>query len=840
MFGNHAVSGLVWTMVGIAFSWVGAYGQAPSVGEQALPEGALLALQNAALRGPGRARCLAVSPDSKKLASAHARDKDWEVILWDTRTGGRIGGWTLKGPNVHQMAFSPDAEHLAVGMAAARWSLCRLGAEEPVDQGVLPGGTRGQYLVRVGWAADGQSLYLAAGDKIRQWDLAKGQYIRSFGKGAEIDVSPDGKHLVAAIPGSPARAVIYDLPSGKPVGQMEMAGRQSICRQVAFSPDGAWAAAYFVKRDTDGTESIDLHHMTRGKVAKRIKLRRRSLPGNRICWLANSKGILIARDYKQYQVKWVDRGRSPGQLPTWPAATSLAVSPDGKRFYAGGAGPQIHAWDIPGQREVLTSQGHTEVIRTVAFFARDQRIVTAAEDGTCRVWDASTGRHLVQVEGPDVSTGLVKVPVHGRHAAWIDRDRVHFIRLDRQAVSGSARIDGKDLTHATADAAGRRFLAVAGNQVKQLNMSAPAEPAKTRRAGPPAQRIIDATSGIMVATGRNGYAVFDALAGRRLFALDAKDAPAVSDYRAMSQASDFFATLLSNQVWAYEVDTGQLFKTLPKLPARQQARANEYPIVRCLAVSPSGKLLAVGSFRGRVGVYDMYEGRLVGLFSGHTREVTALAFSADEKKLVSGSIDSSAIVWDLADLQPRGPQRGDKPFEDLWEQLATSAAAAVTARAKLVAAGDASVDALAEKLEPAQRLSPKRIEQLLASLDSPRFAERNAAYEALVRHGPAIVEAVTKLRDRLLAEARHAGRKPPAEKIRRLEKLIEQADRPSTASHETVRLGRAVRVLERIGTPKSLSVLKKLAQGQEKAHITVLAQAALRRIEYRRQAAASR
>jgi WD40 repeat protein len=634
--------------------------------------------------------------------------------------------------------------------------------------------------------------------------------------------------------------VVYDLSNGKPVGQLEMDGAQSICRQVAFSPDGAWAAAYFVKRDTDGTESIDLHHMTRGKVAKRIKLRRRSLPGNRICWLANSKGILIARDYKHYQVKWIGRGPRAGKLPTWPAATTLVVSPDGRRFYAGAAGPQIHAWDLPTQREVLTSQGHTETIRSVAFFAADRGIVTAAEDGTCRIWDASTGRHLAQVEGPDVSTGLVKAPLHGKLAAWIDQDRVHFIRLDRHEVSDSVELDGKELSHATADAAGDRFLAVTGNQVRQLSMSAPRKPARTWKAGPKAQRVIDAASGIMVATGEGGYVVSDALAGKRLFALEAKDAPAMSDYRALSPTGDFYATILSNQVWVFEVDTGQLLKTFPKLPPLAPARGNvarEHPIVRCVAVSPSGKLLAVGSFRGRVGVYDMYKGELLAVFSGHAREVTALAFSADEKKLVSGSIDSAAIVWDLIDIQPHTPLRGAKPFDDLWEQLATSPAAAVTARSILVAARDASVDALAEKLAPVKGLSPDRVARLLELLDSPRFAQRNAAYEELVSHGRAIVPAATKLRDRLVAEARQAGRQPPAEKIRRLDQLIEEADRPSTASREIVRLGRAVRVLERIGTPKAILVLKKLAQGEDKAHVTALAEAALRRIEYRRQAA---
>ena len=56
---------------------------------------------------------------------------------------------------------------------------------------------------------------------------------------------------------------------------------------------------------------------------------------------------------------------------------------------------------------------------------------------------------------------------------------------------------------------------------------------------------------------------------------------------------------------------------------------------------------AVGDIR----LYDFEKGNLVGLFRGHRKAVWALAFSPDDQRLVSGSEDNSAIIWDVSKQQ---------------------------------------------------------------------------------------------------------------------------------------------------------------------------------------------
>jgi WD40 repeat protein len=70
--------------------------------------------------------------------------------------------------------------------------------------------------------------------------------------------------------------------------------------------------------------------------------------------------------------------------------------------------------------------------------------------------------------------------------------------------------------------------------------------------------------------------------------------------------------------------------------------------VRGLAISPDGKIIASGSQKNTIRLWDAETGRELKLLTGHTSAIIGLAFSPDGKTLASSGWDRSIRLWDVA------------------------------------------------------------------------------------------------------------------------------------------------------------------------------------------------
>ena len=69
--------------------------------------------------------------------------------------------------------------------------------------------------------------------------------------------------------------------------------------------------------------------------------------------------------------------------------------------------------------------------------------------------------------------------------------------------------------------------------------------------------------------------------------------------------------------------------------------------VTCLLKSPRKDIYAVGYADGSLRLWNSSTGTVVLTLNGHKKAVTALAFDEHGARIVSGSLETDIIIWDV-------------------------------------------------------------------------------------------------------------------------------------------------------------------------------------------------
>lgn len=587
-----------------------------------------------------------VSPNGRSALSVGA---DKSVYVWDLDNRKIAAMWEGHTAEVLRAAYRSDNNLVATGDATGTviyWNVVTgkpqtlVGAHvgpisglefHPNNQQLISTGhdgllkiwqlpivaprTIGEYDAAVRCVAvtsDSQTAVVSSGTAVQVFGVANGQLVRALEGLPEstgcVAVSPNNTTVAAA--GENGIVKLWNLADGADRGMM--AGHQGAVNDVVFHPDNAQVAT----AGEDGTVRL-----------WRVPTPETALAGSTQDVTSvdvSSNGQMVATASADNSVRLFnpENGQAVRQLAGHEhSATITRFRADAAQIATGDKGGEIRLWN-PADGTVQAALGaHAESITAIAYHPDGGAIATAGAEGSLKFW---------QLPAPPAKT---------------------FAGHTQPVTAVALSQDAKVLISGSSDKTVRMFDPATGQQVRQLEGQTDAVTALA----------MNSAATIASSGGADGVVRFwmttDGSPWQGTPKSDASPAPdetTASLVPAALYGHDGAVRALTFHDEPKRIATAGADGTIRlwRLPTAPTVLPGETGPTSKFIIGPDGKLAAVaGQLRQRPAVFvrNLQSGKTIQTLLGHSAAVTSLAFSADGGKLVTGSSDNSARVWDLGD-----------------------------------------------------------------------------------------------------------------------------------------------------------------------------------------------
>lgn len=524
-------------------------------------------VENADLQG-SRAR---FSPDGSRVVTSA---EDGTVVVWDAEAGVEITRLVGHSDYVESVVFSPDGNWLASGSGDEQvkiWDAITGALVATFDEGTSE---YNEFAISsITFSPDSETLAAAFrkhGDTfmedgegyVKLWDVGSGELLATLGQRkvniTSVDFNHDGTLLATGAEDN--TILLWDVASGAAVQTLE--AHTDWVQSVSFSPDGLQVAS--------------------GSVDTTIRL-----------WDSASGNLLRTLN-----------GHSS-------SVNSVSFSPSGE-FVASGAGYGTHYWHSANGEEagdtavklwdaasgalIVTLEGHTNQVRSVAFSPDGTRLASASRDNAVKLWDVEDGMLLATFQG-------------------------HLDSVNGVAFSP----DGAQLASGSSDHTIKLWDIASGEEVDTLMSGGwisdnPFPPDGSR---------------LLTTPMYSGAIVWDVVSGERLIAFD-EASPMKTAFFSLD-GQNIFTVPESGSVTIWDAKSGDKDLALP------QADIEGY-----VSMSPNGQYLITSPlFSNGIEVWSTATGELLNTLM-HEDDFRRAAFSSDSERLVTTSQDETVVIWDVS------------------------------------------------------------------------------------------------------------------------------------------------------------------------------------------------
>jgi predicted NACHT family NTPase/tRNA A-37 threonylcarbamoyl transferase component Bud32 len=297
---------------------------------------------------------------------------------------------------------------------------------------------------------------------------------------------------------------------------------------------------------------------------------------------------------------------------------SIAFSPDGSLLASGSDDNTIRIWRVENGSLYHTLEGHTRWIRSVAFSPDGSRIASGSDDNTVRLWLVEDGLPLQSLTEHQKPVFSVAFSSDGSLLASGSFDkRVLIWRVDDWTLQKTLKGHTVGIRSVAFSPDGS--LLASGSDDKTIRIL----------------RLEDET-------------LIQILKGHTRWIRSIAFSP---DGSLLASGSD------DNTIRLWRVEDGELLRTF---------KDHQNPVLS-VAFSPDGSLLVSGSFDKSVHLWRLEDGSLHGSLKGHTEDVNSVAFSPDGSLLATGSRDKTVRTWQIVESETLTKVKASMETQDFEE-----------------------------------------------------------------------------------------------------------------------------------------------------------------------------
>jgi len=332
------------------------------------------------------------------------------------------------------------------------------------------------------------------------------------------------------------------------------------------------------------------------------------------------------------------RGTFTGHSGTVLSAT---FSPDGQRLVTSGQDGTARIWDASSHKELAKLEGHSGWVHSAAFSLDGQRVVTASDDGTVRIWDTFSHKELAKLEGhsgrvvsavfsPD-GQRLVTAGDDGTARIWDASSHKELAKLEghsKAVMSAAFSPDGQRLVTAGEDRTARIWDASSHRELAKLKgHSVWVRSAAFSSDG---QRVV--TSG-----GDGTVRIWNASSHKELAKLEGHSGA----FRSAAFSPDGQRVVTASDDGIARLWDASSYKELAKL------EGHPGPVMSA-AFSPDGQRVVTAGYDGTARLWDASPHKEPAELEGHSETVRSAAFSPDGQRVVTASDDGIVRLWDAS------------------------------------------------------------------------------------------------------------------------------------------------------------------------------------------------